>query len=254
MKTKEILSIFALVAIVLCLICGVVKMTIKSPKQKQSCDTACALLVFVAVVLVGISQLLDETVTGGGGPRPRPSSPLPGHLGARCLPTGSDTSGIPCLDGSVCKASGDYGVKMCVTPKKHGHVVPSPGPGPGPGPGPKPSSGPSPSPKPGQPGGACIPLGSGIGMPCNLGSHCDNLLPPKCVKNPDKPPVPTHFIKPNPGQLGGVCKMATGSNQCSRGLLCKNGKCVLGGPCTLGKCPNGGRCALDPISDKNRCF
>ena len=66
MKTKEILSILALVAIGLCLICGVAKTAMKSPKQKQSCDTACSLLVFVAVVLVGVSQLLDEGVGGGG--------------------------------------------------------------------------------------------------------------------------------------------------------------------------------------------
>jgi len=123
MKTKEILSIFALVAIVLCLICGVAKTAMKSPKQKQSCDTACSLLIFVAVVLVGISQLLDEDA----GKVFNPISP--GHLGARCL-TGSDVSGLQCLDGSVCKATGDYGVKMCVTPKKQAHV---PGPGNAPG-------------------------------------------------------------------------------------------------------------------------
>jgi hypothetical protein len=98
MKTKEILSIFALVAIVLCLICGVVKMTIKSPKQKQSCDTACALLVFVAVVLVGISQLLGEI---GGSSTPTPVVYRPG-IGATCnyMP-GSGLRGN-CQTGLVC--------------------------------------------------------------------------------------------------------------------------------------------------------
>ena len=74
MKTKEILSIAALAAIALCLICGVAKMTMKSTKQKQSCDTACSLLVFVAVVLVGISQLLDVTAGEMFGAKPIPGT------------------------------------------------------------------------------------------------------------------------------------------------------------------------------------
>ena len=60
MQTREILSIVALAALGVCLLCGLVKMVMKVPKAKQSCDHACSLLVFVAVVLVGVSQLLEE--------------------------------------------------------------------------------------------------------------------------------------------------------------------------------------------------
>ena len=64
MKTREILSIVALAALGLCLLCGLAKMAMKGPKAKQSCDHACSLLVFVAVVLVGVSQLLKENNDG----------------------------------------------------------------------------------------------------------------------------------------------------------------------------------------------
>jgi len=60
MKTREILSIVALAALGLCLLCGLAKMAMKNPKAKQSCDHASSLLVFVAVVLVGVSQLIEE--------------------------------------------------------------------------------------------------------------------------------------------------------------------------------------------------
>ena len=64
MNTREILSIVALAALGLCLLCGLAKMAMKGPKAKQSCDHACSLLVFVAVVLVGVSQLLEENKDG----------------------------------------------------------------------------------------------------------------------------------------------------------------------------------------------
>ncbi len=64
MNTREILSIVALAALGLCLLCGLAKMAMKGPKAKQSCDHACSLLVFVAVVLVGVSQLLKENKDG----------------------------------------------------------------------------------------------------------------------------------------------------------------------------------------------
>ena len=60
MRTQEILSIVALAALGLCLLCGLAKMAMKGDKAKKSCDHACSLLVFVAVVLVGVSQLLVE--------------------------------------------------------------------------------------------------------------------------------------------------------------------------------------------------
>ncbi len=60
MNTREILSIVALAALGLCLFCGLAKATMKGPKVKQSCDHACSLLVLLAVVLLGVSQLLEE--------------------------------------------------------------------------------------------------------------------------------------------------------------------------------------------------
>jgi len=64
MKTREILSIVALAALGFFVLCGLAKMAMKSSKAKQSCDHACSLLVFVAVVLVGVSQLLEENNDG----------------------------------------------------------------------------------------------------------------------------------------------------------------------------------------------
>ena len=60
MKTPEILSILALIALGLCLLCGLVKKVVKESNAKKRCDDACSLLVFLAVVLVGISQLITE--------------------------------------------------------------------------------------------------------------------------------------------------------------------------------------------------
>jgi len=64
MNTREILSIVALAALGLCLFCGLAKATMKGPKVKQSCDHACSLLVLLAVVLLGVSQLLGENKDG----------------------------------------------------------------------------------------------------------------------------------------------------------------------------------------------
>ena len=80
MQTREILSIVALAALGLCLLCGLAKMAIKNPKAKQSCDHACSLSLFVAVVLVGVSQLLEEE--GYRSPSPVKSVPAPISLGA----------------------------------------------------------------------------------------------------------------------------------------------------------------------------
>ena len=61
MKTREILSIVALGLLGVCLLCGLAKMAMKGPKAKQSCDQICSLSLFVAVVLLGVSQLVKET-------------------------------------------------------------------------------------------------------------------------------------------------------------------------------------------------
>lgn len=60
MKTQEILSITALSALGLCLLCGLAKMVMKSNEAKENCDKACGMLVFVAVALIGVRQLLTE--------------------------------------------------------------------------------------------------------------------------------------------------------------------------------------------------
>ena len=158
MKTKEILSIAALVAIALCLICGVAKTAMKSPKQKQSCDTACSLLVFVAVVLVGISQLLDEGVGGG------PSSPGPPGKGQRCLlPSEFPGSGLQgnCKPGLVCKSGYDT-MPICMSDG--------------------PSPGPSPVAPPGSFNGQCLTGGIGAkkcknGLVCGKNNKCGECKP-----------------------------------------------------------------------------
>ena len=61
MKTREILSIVALAALGLCLLCGLAKMTMKNENSKKTCDNACGILMFVALALIGVSQLIDET-------------------------------------------------------------------------------------------------------------------------------------------------------------------------------------------------
>ena len=61
MKTQEILSIVALGLLGVCLLCGLAKMAMKRDKAKQSCDHVCSLSLFVAVVLLGVSQLVKET-------------------------------------------------------------------------------------------------------------------------------------------------------------------------------------------------
>ena len=66
MKKYEILSIVALALLGVCLLCGLTKMAMKSPIAKQSCDHACSLSLFVALVLLGVSQLLKETGPGAG--------------------------------------------------------------------------------------------------------------------------------------------------------------------------------------------
>ena len=62
MKTKEILSIVALAVIGLCLLCSLAKLVMKSgDKKKKHCNKACGAFVFLATVLLAVSQLLGET-------------------------------------------------------------------------------------------------------------------------------------------------------------------------------------------------
>ena len=59
-KNHNILSIAALVLLGLCLLCGLAKMIVKGPKAKQICNHVCSLSLFVAVVLIGVSQLIQS--------------------------------------------------------------------------------------------------------------------------------------------------------------------------------------------------
>ena len=61
MKTKEILSIVALSALGLCLLCCLAKSAMKKgDKGKNHCDKACGAFVFLAIVLLAVSQFLGE--------------------------------------------------------------------------------------------------------------------------------------------------------------------------------------------------
>ena len=60
MKLEKILTIIAVVLLGLCLLCGLVKMTVKNNKVKKSCDDFCSLSLFITVVLLGTSQLVTE--------------------------------------------------------------------------------------------------------------------------------------------------------------------------------------------------
>ena len=60
MKTQEILSIIALSLLGLCFLSGLVKMAMKKESHKKPYEQGCTASVFIAVVLLGISQLLTE--------------------------------------------------------------------------------------------------------------------------------------------------------------------------------------------------
>ena len=59
-NTKKTLSIISIIALGLCVILNLLGMSVLK-KQKDQCDQACGMLVFVAIVLIGVSQLLGET-------------------------------------------------------------------------------------------------------------------------------------------------------------------------------------------------
>ena len=61
MNTKEILTIIALVSLGMCLLCSLAKMAMKKgDKGKKHCDKACGAFVFLAIILLAVSQLLDD--------------------------------------------------------------------------------------------------------------------------------------------------------------------------------------------------
>ena len=63
MQTKEILSIISISLLGLCLLTALAKMSMKKDKDKKNCDMMCSLMLFIAAVLIGVSQLLSETST-----------------------------------------------------------------------------------------------------------------------------------------------------------------------------------------------
>ena len=115
MQTREILSIVALAALGLCLLCGLAKMAMKNPKAKQACNKACSLLVFVGLTLIGVSQLLGETKNT---PQvPAHLIPPAGTLGGQCLPSVM-IKGVPqprCAPGLKCSSDG----KCMIPSQKH---------------------------------------------------------------------------------------------------------------------------------------
>jgi len=61
MNTKEILTIVALAALGLCLLCSLAKAAMKKgDKSKKHCDKACGAFVFLAIILLAVSQLLGR--------------------------------------------------------------------------------------------------------------------------------------------------------------------------------------------------
>jgi len=153
MQTREILSIVALAALGLCLLCGLAKMAMKNPKAKQACNKACSLLVFVGLTLIGVSQLLGETKNTS----PQvPAHLMPVPLGGDCSPS----EGKDCAPGLQCetKGIGSSGKCMLPIPDPSGHHHHT--------------SGPKPPPAPGTLGGACQ---AAIGLPqCKSGLKCSS--------------------------------------------------------------------------------
>jgi FkbM family methyltransferase len=70
MKTREILSIVALGLLGVCLLCGLAKMAMKKDSDKKPYEQGCTAFVFIAVVLLGLSQLLNNTTGEGYGTNP----------------------------------------------------------------------------------------------------------------------------------------------------------------------------------------
>ena len=61
MNAKEILTIVALAALGLCLLCSLAKSAMKKgDKSKKHCDKACGAFVFLAIILLAVSQLLGR--------------------------------------------------------------------------------------------------------------------------------------------------------------------------------------------------
>lgn len=113
MKTQKIISIVTLSLLGLCLLCGLAKITMKKDRHKKNCDKVCAIVIFVAVALVGVGQLLIEPSK-----LPTPGKPtIRKGLGEKCTVGSFPESGLQanCQKGLVCK-SNDNDVTVCQYP------------------------------------------------------------------------------------------------------------------------------------------
>ena len=95
-NTSKTLSIISLVALGLCLILGVVKAVDK--KKGEGYDKACAILFFVAVVLIAVSSLLDQV---DGFESSEKSLYLAACAKDADCPSGADVKGKFCLKHEV---------------------------------------------------------------------------------------------------------------------------------------------------------
>ena len=97
MNTKEILSIVALAALGLCLLCSLAKAAMKGDKGKKHCDKACGAFVFLAIILLAVSQLLGEEKekydSTDGCLKPSPSSPYGCEMCKCAVPLDWQSSG-----------------------------------------------------------------------------------------------------------------------------------------------------------------
>ena len=219
MQTREILSIVALAALGLCLLCGLAKMAMKNPKAKQACNKACSLLVFVGLTLIGVSQLLGETKNTS--PQvPAHLIPPAGTLGGACIQLSDNRT--MCGTGLKCSSDGKC---MLPIPDPSGHHHHTSGPTPQKTLFPIPTSGPKPA--PGTAGGACLrPLAS-QSKPFCLGSG--DCVDGKCIPaghhHHTSGPTPQKTLFPikQPGTLGGPCIQLTDDKSfCRPPLMCNN--------------------------------
>ena len=106
MQTKEYLSIFSLGFLGICFISGLYKAFAKSAKDKNNCDIACSISVYIAVVLIGVSQLLEEEKDTFVG-----SSTGTIDDGDPCK--SDDKKGDASCKSGVCDNCNPYGHKFC---------------------------------------------------------------------------------------------------------------------------------------------
>ena len=103
MNTKEILTIIALAALGLCLLCSLTKAVMKGDKGKKHCDKAGGAFVFLAIILLAVSQLLGEAETYEHAPTPMATK------GGYCAGKNSETPPYidtltECCSDSECKS------------------------------------------------------------------------------------------------------------------------------------------------------